>query len=206
MVVCERMFHTAPRKAALALTFAVMLMSIFAASANASASAIYQACSTGGSLGGFSKEDLESARNGVPADLDEYYACTAQIDSALIDKATDEIGGGGKGKGIKGQKAKLRAASVNDLTTEAERRKASEQVARDTRFDASDPFAGNADPVISAAAGKTLASTAAPSTPIALVIGVLGLVLLLGADLAGRLGKMPRVKKHLPGADPRDSD
>lgn len=205
MVACERMFNSAIRKVVLTLTLAVMLMSICAVTANASASAIYQACSTGASLSGFSKADLESARSGVPADLDEYYACTAQIDAALVDKATADLPGGKDGS-VKSRTAKLRNASVEDLTSAADRKKANEQVARETKFDASKPFTGDADPVISAAAGKTLASTAAPSTPIALVIGVLGLLLLLGADLAGRLGKMPSVKKILPGSDPRDGD
>jgi hypothetical protein len=37
-----------------------------------------------------------------------------------------------------------------------------------------------------------------------LVIGVLGLALLAGADLAGRLGKMPGVSKRPPGSNQRD--
>lgn len=205
MVACERMFNSAIRKSALALCIGVLILPVYAVTASASASAIYQACSTGASLGGFSKSDLESARGGVPADLDEYYACTAQIDAALVDKATKELPGG-TGGSVKSKQAKLRSASVNDLTTEAERKKAAAQVTKDTGIDASKPFTGDADPVISAAAGKTLASTAAPGTPIALVIGVIGLVLLLGADLAGRLGKMPRMKKTPPGSDPRDGD
>jgi len=199
------MIHSAIRKAALALCLGVLILPAYAVTASASASAIYQACSTGASLSGFSQSDLEAARGGVPADLDEYYACTAQIDAALVDKATEDLPGG-KGGSVKSQQAKLKNASVDDLTTDADRKKALAQVTRDTDFDSSKPFTGNADPVISAAAGKTLASSAAPSTPLALVIGVLGLVLLLGADLAGRLGKMPRVKKNVPGPDPRDGD
>ncbi|MBJ7459560.1 MAG: hypothetical protein JHD02_10265 [Thermoleophilaceae bacterium] len=178
-------------------------MSINAGSASAATSDIYNACGQGGSLSGYSKAELESALGGVPADLDEYYGCTAQINAALVNLATKDIPGGGK-TGVKGTKQKLKTASVNDLTTPAERKKLRAQVARESQLDSSKPLTPNSDPAISEAAGQTLASTAAPGTPTALIIGVLGLLVLLGADLAGRLGKMPRVKKFLPWSGQRD--
>ncbi|MGK2878489.1 MAG: hypothetical protein ACSLFF_07940 [Solirubrobacterales bacterium] len=178
-------------------------MSIGAGSASASVSDIYTACGQGGSLSGYSKAELQAALGGVPADLDEYYGCTAQIDAALVNLATKDIPGGGK-SGVKGTKQKLKSASVNDLTTPAERKKLQAQVARETQLDTSEPLTENSDPAISEAAGQTLASAASPGTPTALIIGVLGLLVLFGADLAGRLGKMPRVKKLLPRSGQRD--
>jgi hypothetical protein len=192
------------RRMTAALGIAAVLMSLGAASAGASASAIYEACKYGSSLSGYSKADLQGALNGVPADLDEYSGCSGQISKALVEKATKNIPGGGK-KGIKGTKAKLKLASTNDLTTAAQRKKVRAQVADATQLDEnSKPLSENSDPAISTAAGNTLASSAAPGTPTALIIGVIGLLLLLGADLAGRLGKMPRVNKHLPWSGRRD--
>ena len=37
-------------------------------------------------MSGFSKGDLQGALNGVPADLDEYFGCSGQIQKAIIDK------------------------------------------------------------------------------------------------------------------------
>lgn len=198
------MFNSASRTLALTLSMLALLAVGFAPAANASASAVIQACSNEQPLGGFSKKDLESALGSVPDDIDQYFQCTAKINAALVDKLTKNVPGK-NGKGIKGQQAKLRAASVNDLTTSADRAKAKADVARATKLDSGDPFADNADPAIRAAGGNTLASTAAPNTPVALIVGVLGLLLLLGADLASRLG-LPGVKKLRSGSDQRDPD
>jgi hypothetical protein len=198
------MTHSTFRKVATLLGIATLLFSFGTASASASSSAIYQACAAESGLSNFSKAELTAALSNVPADADEYYACSAQINAALVDKATKDLPGGGK-KGVDGVKGKLARASANDLTTPAERKKLAEQVEESTKLDASKPLSENSDPAISEAAGQTLASTAAPGTPTALIIGVLGLLLLLGADLAGRLGKIPRVTKFLPWSGPRDN-
>jgi hypothetical protein len=192
------------RRLAAALGIAAVLMAIGAASANASASAIYEACKYENSLSGFSESDLRGALNGVPADLDEYSGCSGQINKALVDKATKDIPGGNN-KDVKGTKAKLKLASAKELTTPAERKEIHDQVAKATQVDKdSGPLSQSSDPAISTAAGNTLASSTAPGTPTALIIGVIGLLLLLGADLAGRLGKMPRVKKYLPWSGQSD--
>lgn len=199
------MTHSTFKTVATLLGIATLLMSFGTATASASSSAIYQACKNGSSMSGFSKGDLQGALNGVPADLDEYFGCSGQIQKAIIDKTTKNIPGGGK-SGVKGTKAKLKAASVNDLTTPAERKKLAKQVEESTKLDTSKPLTSSSDPAISEAAGQTLASSTAPGTPTALIIGVIGLLLLLAADLAGRLGKIPRVTKFLPWSGPRDSN
>lgn len=198
------MTHSTIKTFATLLGVATLLMSIGAATSSASSSAIYQACKNGSSMSGFSKGDLQGALDGVPADLDEYFGCSGQIQKAIIDKATKNIPGGKSG--VKGTKAKLKAASVNDLTTPAERKKLAKQVENDTKLDSSKPLTSSSDPAISEAAGQTLASSTAPGTPTALIIGVIGLLLLLAADLAGRLGKIPRVTKFLPWSGPRDGN
>ncbi|MGH2958516.1 MAG: hypothetical protein ACRDKE_02855 [Solirubrobacterales bacterium] len=198
------MTHSTFRTVATLLGIATLLLSIGTATASASSSAIYQACKTGGSMSGFSKDDLQGALGGVPADLDEYYGCSSAIQQAIIDKTVKKINGG-KRSGVKGKEA-ISIAGVNDLTTPAERKKLAEQVEKSTQLDTSKPLTSDSDPAISEAAGQTLASSTAPGTPTALIIGVIGLLLLLAADLAGRLGKIPRVTKYLPWSGPRDSD
>src|SRR4051812_1810081 len=103
------MIPTTFRRLTAALGMAAVLMCLGAASANASSSAIYEACKYGSSLSGFSKSDLQGALNGVPADLDEYSGCSGQINKALVDKAIKNVPGGNS-KSVKGTKAKLKAA------------------------------------------------------------------------------------------------
>jgi len=198
------MIHSTFKTVAALLGVATLLMSIGTVTASASSSAIYQACKNGSSMSGFSKSDLQGAINDVPADLDEYFGCSGLIQKAILDKVTKDIPGGKSG--VKGTKAKLKLASANDLTTPAERKKLADQVEESTKLDTSKPLTSSSDPVISEAAGQTLASSTAPGTPTALIIGVIGLLLLLAADLAGRLGKIPRVTKFLPWSGPRDSN
>lgn len=176
---------------------ALIVLAVAGGTAVASTSAIYQACRDGGSMSGFSKSDLQSALDGVPADLDDYYGCSAQINAALIAKATSNIPGG-TGKGVKGTRAKLRAATTADLTTPADRKKAEAAVDKELTKASKSPLSATTDPAIHTGAGQTLASTVAPGVPVALIIGMLGLILLLGVELAGRLGKMPRLTKSLP--------
>lgn len=203
MVACGRMFKPVTRRILLVPFGAVLVSLAFAASASASASAIYKTCAAEGSMSGFSKADLQAALPGVPADLDQYNSCSARINAAIIDKATKNLGGGG---GIKGTRARLKLAKINDLTTPAERKRALATAARDTKLNIADPLEDGANPAIAATAGKTLASASAPNTPVALVIGIVGLVLLLGTDLMGRLGVLPGSRKKSPGSDQRGDD
>ncbi len=203
MVACGKMFRSAftrvPTSLALAFIVTSLLAACFTASAFASSDAVYKACANGGSLDGFSKSDLQSALGGVPTDLDEYYGCSALINAALLNKATKGSSGGtSKTGGVKGGKAAIKAASVNDLTTKKQRKELRDKVEEESDLKAGDPVDTATSPDITEAAGKTLASSAAPSIPTALIIAVIGLLLLIAVDLAGRLGKMPRVKSLLP--------
>lgn len=163
---------------------AVMALSLtLAATAGAaSPSAIYQTCASGGSLDKFSKADLQNALGGVPADLDEYYACSAQISAALVDKATRSR----SGSGVKGAREKLRHADPAALLTPAEQRKIERRVARETALDEKNPLASSSKLGIRGDDGHTLASISSPGSPTLLVVGLFGLVLLLTVEVFGR--------------------
>lgn len=193
---------SALKKPIFALLAAILLLAVATSVAGASANAIYQACKNGSSMSGFSKADLQSALGGVPADLDDYYGCSAQINAAILDKSIAKIPGGGKG--VKGTRAKLRAASLSDLTTPAERKRALAAATKSTPVDASDPLDSSVSPAVELAAGKTLASTAAPGTPLALVLGLGVLALLLLLELVTRLAGAPMTAKIRPGKKPSD--
>jgi hypothetical protein len=179
------MLPTSSKRPALLAGLTVIVVLLWAPIAQASSIDIYKACRDGSSMGGFSKAQLQAALGGVPSDLDEYYSCSAQINAAIISKSVKRIPGA---KGVKGARAQLRAAGVDDLTTPAERKRALDKATKATAIDRSSPLGAASDPTISTA-GKTLASSSAPGTPIALVIGLLGLVALLGLDFAGRFRK-----------------
>lgn len=181
---------------------ALLVLVLAAAVAQASPSAIYNACANGTSLSGFSKSDLQAALRGVPADLDEYYACSAQINAALVDKATRNIPGGGS---VKGAKERLKLADVNDLTTPAQRKRLQAQVERETRINPSKPLGGPGSGVHTED-GRTLASSTAPGTPVLLIIGLIGLLVLIGADLAGRLANLRREDASPPEQSRRGDD
>jgi hypothetical protein len=181
-----------------------LLASTWAAIAAASSDAIYQACRNGAPMSGFSKADLQSALGGVPADLDEYFGCSAQINAAIIDKSVKGLPGGDTG--IAGTRRKLKAASIDDLTTPAERRRALAQAERSTSIDPADPRASSVDSAIRTSDGRTLASVAAPNSPTALTLGLIALVILLGAEMARRMKGSPRWNKHQQEPAARDGD
>ena len=204
MVVCERMIHPDIQDVSTAaLGIAALLLSSARPAPVRRQARSTRSARHGGSSGGFSKADLQDALGGVPADLDEYFGCSAQIQPALVDKATQNIPVAERR--VKGSRRSVKGASANDLTTAAERKKLAYAGRRgDASSTRSKPLSSKLRSGDLEAAGKTLASSAAPGTPTALIIGVIGLLMLLGADLAGRLGKMPRVKKYLPWSGPRD--
>ncbi|MFT4049289.1 MAG: hypothetical protein QM648_05550 [Solirubrobacterales bacterium] len=202
--------NSAIKKLLVVSVAAALLMSVWTAAAQASAADVYKACGNdNASLDGFSKADLQAALGNVPADLDDYHGCSARIQAALVAKATKNIPGGSSGstgKGVKGTRAKLRTATVDDLTDSSDAKKAAASVDKSLDGDSKSPLSDSTDPAITTAPGHTLVSTAAPGTPVALIIGVIGLLLLLGLDLLGRLGKMPRVSKILPWSGQRGGD
>lgn len=186
------------KKLSLILISFACAFSIFVAVASASTDAILKDCNDDGVLNGnYSKADLQTALQNIPADLDQYSSCGGLINAALLKKVTKPSGR--KGGGGKGGNASAKTASVDELTTPAQRKKIRKSVEKAAALSPDAPIAA-AEGVggIKKASGQTLASDSAPSVPTALIIAVIGLLLMFGVDLAGRLGKIPRVTKILP--------
>lgn len=177
-----------------ALTVALALILGSASSAWASTDAILSDCNDDGALSGnYSAGDLKNALGNIPSDLQQYSNCESVIRQALLKKVTKN-----PSPSLKGGKAKGQSASVNALTTPKQRAKIRAQVEDLANLSPSDPLVSAANPAIQQAAGNTLTSSKSPSVPIALIIAVIGLLMLFAIDVAGRLGKMPRVRSLLP--------
>lgn len=179
---------------AVALVAATVLVLAATPVAGASVDAILKDCNDDGALNGdYSSSDLKNALGNIPSDLQQYSNCESLISQALLKKVTDS-----KSPSLKGGKAKGKAASVNALTTPAQRAKIRKQVEKLATIQPDSPIVAAGNPAIQKAAGNTLTSSKSPSVPTALVIAVFGLLMLFGIDLAGRMGKIPRVQKLLP--------
>jgi hypothetical protein len=186
------------KKLSLTVVGLACAFAMFASVASASTDAILKDCNDDGALSGnYSKSDLQGALANIPADLKQYSSCESIINAALLKKITKPSGGGGSGG--KGGSSSAKTASVDELTTPAQRRKIRKSVEQATSLSPGAPIAA-AEGVggIKKASGQTLASDSAPGVPTALIVAVLGLLLMFGVDLAGRLGKIPRVTKFLP--------
>lgn len=183
------------------LTAFAVVSALLIGAAHASANAVLQDCNDNYQIdGNYSKQQLLDALSEIKSDAAEYSTCPDAIQAALAKKVTKN--GNKSGSSAKGGQS-LKTASSEDLTTEAQREKIREQVEEEAtaatgKGSGSNPLDVIADPAIKTAAGNTLASDDAPGIPWLLIIASLGLLLFLGVELAGRLGKMPRVTKHLP--------
>lgn len=160
----------------------------------ASTDQILSDCNDDGSLSGnYSAGELKEALGNIPSDLQQYSNCESVIRQALLKKVTKNTSPSLKGKGARGK-----AASINALTTPRQRAKIRSQVEKLATLAPNDSIVAAGNPAIQRAAGNTLASSKSPSIPVALVIAVFGLLMLFLIDLAGRLGKIPRVQSLLP--------
>lgn len=194
MVACGEMFNATITRFAVALVAALTLVLAITPVAGASVDAILKDCNDDGALsGGYSPSDLKNALGNIPADLQQYSNCESLIQQALLKKVTDS-----KSPSLKGGNARGKAASVNALTTPAQRARIRKQVEKLATIQPNDPIVAAGNPAIQQAAGNTLTSSKSPAVPTALVIAVFGLLMLFGIDLAGRMGKIPRVQKLLP--------
>lgn len=175
--------------------FVGLLLLAGSASANGTSSAIYQACIDGESLSGFSKSALQNALSGVPSDLDEYYDCSGQIKAALAGKH-DKPGGGPTAQ-VKSAGGRYGGKSKYAGMTPAERKAA---IAKDKRKSG----AQETDAAIRRAATTPLATSAGAATPVWLIIGIGGLVVLLTLELLRRTKLADRLPGRRSSANPRD--
>ena len=181
------------RKTHIFLLITLCFIVASASTALASTDAILKDCSDNESIdGNYSKSDLQGALGSVPTDLQEYYNCEGLINQALLKKATKKNSKGSpKGSGNTGS-----AASADDLVSKSQRAKIQGQVDKESTIGADAPVLGSAvSPDVKKAAGQTLASSSAPNVPFALIVAVIGILLLIAVDLAGRFGKIPHVTK-----------
>lgn len=176
---------------------ALVLVSLAPASASAS---ILSDCTDNGSIDGkYSPGALRDQLKDMPADVDQYYACSDLIRQELLNnvKKDDDGKGGGKGGGN---------AALNAATT-AEQRKQAEKTAEKavkSALPSSGAVASADGAEVERSGAKTLASSASPGTPGALVIALIGLLLLFLGDLAARGAKMPAMKKLSRKPGPTD--
>lgn len=173
------MFRRFPTVLVVAFAFAALL----AALPSLASASVISDCTADNSIdGNYSTAELQRALQNVPADVDQYYGCSDLIRQALLNKASDDGGGSGGGKGKKGGEA------LNAAATPAQR-KAAERKAEQAVEDAL-PSAGKITAGIPAevdrTGSKTLASSAAPGTPTAMIVTLAGLVLLFLGELAAR--------------------
>lgn len=159
---------------------------IFAVAPTTASASIISDCTADNSIdGNYSVSDLQDALKSVPADVDQYYGCSDLIRQELLNKAHDDSDddGGKGGKGGKGGNEALNAAATPAQRKRAER-EAAEAVAEALPGHSSST-AGD-DVGVQPAAAKTLATSAAPGTPGAMIIALIGLVLLFLGEFAAR--------------------
>lgn len=194
MVACDAVKTLFDIRALAVLTAVLTLVLGTANSAWASTDAILKDCNDDGALSGnYSPSQLKEALGNIPSDLQQYSSCESVIRQALLKKVTKN-----SSPSLKGGNAKGKAASINALTTPRQRAKIRKEVEKLATLAPSDSIVAAGNPAIQRAAGNTLSSSRSPGVPIALVIAAFGLLLLFSIDLAGRLGKIPRVQSLLP--------
>jgi hypothetical protein len=158
---------------------------------------IIKDCTYNGVIDGkYSASDLKNALNNMPADADQYGDCRSLINEALLNKVSKH--GRGHGSDLN---------SLNQITTAGQRRQAAAQAraSANERLPADGSVAKIGGAKVARSGARTLASSAAPGVPTALVVAVAGLLLLLGGDLAGRATDLPaferfRHKLRRPGS------
>ncbi|MBI4897691.1 MAG: hypothetical protein HY827_04920 [Actinobacteria bacterium] len=168
----------------------------FAGTASASLTSMIRDCTDDGSLqGNYSAGQLQNAIPQVPTDTDEYYYCSDLFRQALLNNSTRSHHKNGNDSG-----ADVKAAS-EALTTREQRRRIRAKVDKAAHLGPSgatgqDGSGSNYEPLAT--------STAAPGTPVSLILAALGLLLVAIADLSGRLGAPSRLKNLVSGSRGRD--
>lgn len=155
---------------------------------------IIKDCNANGSIDGkYSASDLKNALSSLPADVDQYGDCRSLINQALLNKVSKH--GRGHGSDLN---------SLNQITTAGQRRQAAAQAraSANERLPADGSVAKIGGAKVARSGARTLASSAAPGVPAALIVAVAGLLLLLGGDLAVRAINLPGVQRRLrrPGS------
>lgn len=182
-------------KFVLLMAVVTCLAALAAGAALASSAAVINDCNADGSIDGkYSASDLKNALGNLPSDVDQYSDCRSLINQALLNKVS---------KHDRGHGSTIDPKSLNQVTTAGQRKQAAAQAKASAaeRLPADGSVAKLGGAKVERSGARTLASSAAPGIPAALVVAVAGLLLLLGGDLAGRVISFPGTK--LSGRKPR---
>lgn len=173
-------------KFVLSMAIVACVTAVPAGNALASGASIIKDCTHGSIDGKYSASDLKNALSSLPADVDQYSDCRSLINQALLNKVSKH--GRGHGSDLN---------SLNQITTASQRRQAAAQAkaSANERLPADGSVAKIGGAKVARSGARTLASSAAPGVPAALVVAVAGLLLLLGGDLAGRAINLPGVER-----------
>ncbi|MBK5230569.1 MAG: hypothetical protein JJE27_05270 [Thermoleophilia bacterium] len=174
-------------KFVLSMAIVACVTAIPAGNALASSASLIKDCNADGSIDGkYSASDLKNALSSLPADVDQYSDCRSLINQALLNKVSKH--GRGHGSDLN---------SLNQITTAGQRRQAAAQAraSANERLPADGSVAKIGGAKVARSGARTLASSAAPGVPAALIVAVAGLLLLLGGDLAGRAINLPGVER-----------
>jgi hypothetical protein len=158
------------------LVFAAFIaLAVMPAAAMASSDAIIKDCTDDGTLNGhYSPAALKNTLGHIPSDVNQYEALLKQLD-----KQSKNGGSGGGG------------AANSALISKAQRKAITAKVAHATQISPDAAIPAPAGTTIEHA-GQTLASSATPSVPSALIIAVIGMFLLFAVELGGRITKRRR--------------
>jgi hypothetical protein len=181
-------------KILLSMAVVACLAALAAGTALASSSALILECNSYGTINGkYSVADLKNALANLPADVNQYSDCRSLIQQALLNKISKHGGGG----------STIDPKTLNQITTAGQRKRAAAQA----EASAAVPLPANGAVAklngvkVQRSGARTLASSAAPGIPAALIVAIAGLLLLLGGDLAGRVVGVPGLKRFW--RDPR---
>lgn len=177
---------------------ALAAMTMLALAPQLASASVISDCTADNSIDGrYSASELRDALRNMPADVDQYYGCSDLIRQELlnnVDKHDNDKNNGDSNES-------LTAATTPEQREQARRNAESAVQKALPKAGASVAVDGES---VERSGAKTLASSASPGTPAAMVIALIGLLLLFLGDLAARRAKMPDMKKFLPGSRSTD--
>lgn len=183
MVACGKSMLRLWKQSVPAAVVAISAVALWAGVAHASVGSIIQECNNYGSIDyrKHSAADLKNALGNLPADVDQYSDCRSLIQQALLKKLSEPT------KDDPGKPSD--PTRINEVTTASQRKEAAStaSAAAARKLPAGDTVARVNGTEIERSGDRTLASSAAPGIPGALVAAIVGLMLLFGSDLAARL-------------------
>lgn len=196
MVACGELMDSAFTKSVMVIAATLSALALFASGATAASfTTMVRDCTDNSVLNGnYSAADLRNAIPRVPRDTDEYFYCSDLFRQALMNKVSKHNPGHG---------STVDPKSLNQITTASQRKKATAQAKASAaeQLPANGSVAKLGGAKVERSGARTLASSAAPGIPAALVVAVAGLLLLLGGDLASRVIDLPGIKRF--GRKPR---